>query len=67
MREKIQKLIEMHKLAKLETHTLLEELYQIDDSKLLQSDKHTLDCSKIALEMQLNLEASFLSELEDLL
>lgn len=67
MKDKIKELISQQKLRKDEVKRLLEELFQIDDSKLSDKDKEQLENSKQVLEVERNLRLSFIFELEDLL
>lgn len=67
MKEKIQQLIENHTFAKQELKVMLEELSQIDMSKLSAIDRREMECSQIALESEESLRGQFISSLEDLL
>jgi len=67
MKTKIQELIDQHTFAKQELNGMLEELSQIDDSKLSESDIRQLDCSKLALVSEYDLRLIFINQLEDLL
>jgi hypothetical protein len=67
MKEKIEELIVQVKLRKDECKSLLEELSQIDDSKLSQKDRHQLICSKQVLEVEYKTRFSIICELEDIL
>jgi hypothetical protein len=67
MKEKIEELIAQQRLRKDEVKIILEELSQIDDSKLSQKDRHQLICSKQVLEVEYNTRFSIICELEDIL
>lgn len=67
MKEKIEQLILDHNFAKKELTHMLEELSQIDMSKLTAIDRREMECSQIALESEESLRGQFISSLEDLL
>jgi len=67
MKTKIQELIDQHTFAKQELNGMLEELSQIDDSKLSDVDKQQLDYSKIALDSEHTIRLLIINQLEDLL
>jgi len=67
MKEKIEELIVHHQNSKKEVDILLEELYQIDLTKLSDKDVQELECSKIALDTERGMRVLFITELQDLL
>lgn len=67
MIEKIEELISQHDFAQKEIKNMLEELSQIDDTKLSPVDLNQLDCSKIALDSEYTLRGQFVESLKDLL
>nr|DAI89598.1 MAG TPA: hypothetical protein [Caudoviricetes sp.] len=67
MKEKIEELISQHDFAQKEIKNMLEELSQIDDTKLSPVDLNQLDCSKIALESELEIRLQVINSLEDLI
>ena len=67
MKEKIEELISQHDFAQKEIKNMLEELSQIDDTKLSPVDLNQLDCSKIELESEYALRGQFVESLKDLL
>lgn len=67
MKEKIEELISIHDFAQKEIKNMLEELSQIDDTKLSPVDLNQLDCSKIALDSEYTLRCQFVESLKDLL
>lgn len=67
MKQKIQELIQQQKIAKQECFSLLEELSQIEDSKLDYKELDALKESKIRLEAEYEVRCSVLSDLENLL
>lgn len=67
MKTKIQEYVDQHTLAKQEIDSMLEELSQIDDSKLSEVDKTQLNCSKMVLDSEKDLRLIFINQLKDLL
>lgn len=67
MKEKIQELILHHKIAKLEVAQLLEELSQIEDSKLDYKELDALKESKIRYEVEYEMRQLMIQDLESLL
>lgn len=63
----VEKLIEEHKLAKLETWEQLNELKQFDTSKFSAKEKEEIILSLMELQMEYSMRCLFLSELESLL
>lgn len=67
MKQKIEELIKHHKTAKLEVFTMLEELSQIDESKLDYKEIDSLRYSKIRYSEEVYFRQLFIQELKDLL
>jgi hypothetical protein len=67
MKTKIQELIKHHTEAKNEVSYFLEELSQIDTSKLDSVEKEALRDSKLKYEDELYFRRLFLQDLENLL
>lgn len=67
MKQKIQELIQSHKTAKTEVKQLLEELSQIDTSKLDYLEEDALKESKIRYEVEYEFRQLMIQDLEDLL
>lgn len=67
MKNKIQDLIQQHKLSKLEVNTLIEELNQVSDTKMSKDDYSDLTELKLRYIEEVGLRTVFISELESLL
>lgn len=67
MKEKIQNLIDQHKLFKQECYAFLEELNKVDVIKLSPKENDVLHDSKLVYNEELRWRSIFISELEDLL
>lgn len=67
MENRIQELIQQHQLAKLELTTLIEELSQIDGSKLSKIEFMELNVLKLRYMEEIDLRLGFISELESIL
>ncbi len=67
MENKIKELIEHYKLAKLEVYSLLEELNQIDVSKLSEEEINSLELSKARYMEEYAMRNIFINDLESLL
>ncbi len=67
MKEKIENLIQQHKEAKQEVFNLLEELNQVNTTKLDYKENDTLREHKIKLEEELYMRNVMISDLENLL
>ena len=67
MKGKIEQLIQQHRLAKDEVNNLLEELNQIDSSKLSYQEVDSLEVSKVKLLEEIYLRSVFVTDLESLL
>lgn len=67
MKEKIQKLIQQQKTAKSEVQYMLEELSQIEESKLGYKELDALKESKIRYEIEYEMRQLFIQDLEELL
>lgn len=67
MKHKIQELINHHKIAKQEVEFLLEELNQIDGSKLSYIEIDSLEMSKLKYLDELYFRQLFIQDLENLL
>jgi hypothetical protein len=63
----VEKLIEEHKLAKLETWEQLNELKQFDTSKFSEKEKEEITLSLMEIQMEYSMRCLFVSELESLL
>lgn len=66
MKQKILELIQCQKQSESECQYLLEELSQIEESKLDYKELDTLKDSKVRLEVELEMRCLFLSDLENL-
>lgn len=67
MKEKIKELIQHHTNSKNEISSMLEELNQIDNSKLSYQEIDSLEESKLKLLDELYFRSLFISDLENLL
>lgn len=67
MKEKIQELIDHHKTAKMECYNLLEELSQIDTTKLSYQEENALKELKTKNNDELYFRQLFIQDLESLL
>lgn len=67
MKERIKELIQHHKQSKLECQSLLEELNQIESSKLSYQEIDSLETSKVKLLEEMYLRSVFVTDLESLL
>lgn len=67
MKEQIQELIDNYKLSKLEIFNYLEELSQVDGSKLDSKENYSLKNAIIRYEEEYAWKGTFISELENLL
>ncbi len=67
MKNKILELIRHHREAKQEVNMLLEELSQIESSKLSYQEDEALESLKVRYENESAWRGVFLSQLEDLL
>lgn len=67
MENKIKELIEHHKLSKLEVYSLLEELNQIDSSKISKEENNSLELSKARYMEEYAMRNIFINDLESLL
>lgn len=67
MKQKIEQLIQHHKLAKQECFELLQELYKLKDSDLSKAEKDGLEIAINRNENEIYLRSVFISDLEDLL
>lgn len=67
MKQKIQELINSHKLAKMECYSLLEELSQIDTTKLSYQEEDALNELKMKNTEELYYRQLFIQDLESLL
>lgn len=63
----VERLLEEHKLAKLETWEQLNELKQFDTSKFSAKEKEEITLSLMELQLEYSLRLVFVSELESLL
>lgn len=67
MRDEIQALIKEYKIATMEVNMLLEELSQIDDTKLSYQEEISLKELKSSHEEAYRLYGQFIDQLENLL
>ena len=67
MKDKIEELIFHHKTAKQEVSTMLEELNQIDSSKLSYQEVDSLEESKLKLIDEKYFRQLFIQDLQSLL
>ena len=67
MKEKIEQLIQEHKLARQETLTFLNELTATNITKMSFEEKELVRKAVIELSVESELRLSIISELEDLL
>lgn len=67
MKERIEELIQHHKTAKEECNFLCNELYDIDDSKMSEEDKTSLESLKMRYAEESAWRGVFISQLENLI
>ena len=67
MVEKVKFLIEHNKLAKEEIWSMLNDLSNINDSKMSKDDRETLLISKSELQREYDMRGVFIGELNSLL
>lgn len=67
MKEKIEDLVDNHKLIRLELNNFIEELNKIDISKLSKQEYNDLTESKLRYSQEISLRAGFINELQSLL
>lgn len=67
MKEKIEDLIKQQKMAKFECQSLLEELNQIDSSKLSNQETNSLEESKMRYLDEVYFRQLFIQDLETIL
>jgi len=66
MKERLAELIEHHKYAKQECWEALNELSQLDGSKMSEEEKSTLETTKYNIGLEYSLRAMLLEDLKDL-
>lgn len=67
MKDKIEKLLEEHRVLKQEVWYMLEELNNIDEGKLSQSEKVALEQAKTDHAIEYGLRLNFITDLENLI
>ncbi len=67
MENKIKELIAHHKLSRLEVYSLIEELNQVDVSKISESEISDLELSKARYTEEYAWRGVFINDLENLL
>jgi hypothetical protein len=67
MKQKIQELIDHHKNSKLECNMMIEELNQIDSSKITKEEHNNLTELKLRYMDEVGLRHVFIQDLESIL
>jgi len=67
MKKKIQDLLDEYRLSKQEAYFLLEELSQVDGSKMSPEDKIALESTKLKTTEEIAWRGVFIGRLEDIL